>query len=45
MTTALLLGLALVAAVLDVDSALLNDFTTSDAEALQRLMLPLQQWL
>lgn len=34
-----------IAAVLDVDSALLNDFTTSDAEALQRLMLPLQQWL
>jgi L-methionine (R)-S-oxide reductase len=34
-----------IAAVLDVDSVLLNDFTTSDAEALHRLMLPLRQWL
>ncbi|MCU0318627.1 MAG: GAF domain-containing protein [Flavobacteriales bacterium] len=34
-----------IAAVLDVDSAVLNDFTPRDAEALQRLMRPLQQWL
>ncbi|MEZ4757914.1 MAG: GAF domain-containing protein [Flavobacteriales bacterium] len=34
-----------VAAVLDVDSALLNDLDEADADALERLMTPLVQWL